>query len=118
MTVSMKDLRYMGACWRDWVEKGCLGLGYASETSISKLTTSPGRSTKQNISPEYEPDPMARRFDDALRQIPDKQQNLIYCHYILGMSDARLQEYDKSFKTEGQARWAVQKALQAVGKVL
>ena len=116
--ISTKDLRYMAGCWAEWVENSCKGLGYASETSISKLTTSPGRSTKQNYTPIYEPDPVARRFDDALRKIPDKQQNLIYCRLILGMSDARLMEYDTTFRTPGQAKWAVYKAFKAVGRVL
>jgi len=107
----------MGYRWSDWVENACRGLGYASETSISKLNTSPGRSTKQNFSPDYEPDPLARRFDDALKQIPVHQQNLVKCHF-LGMSDSMLQAHEPGYKTRWAARWAVQKALQAIRRAL
>jgi hypothetical protein len=114
----MKDVKYMGARWGDWIIKGCGGLGYGSETSISRLTTSPGRSSRQNYAPAYEPDPVARRFDNALQRIPAKLRNLIYCRFVLQLSDARMMDYDSRYRTEGQARWAVQVAMREVGKVL
>ena len=115
---SMSDIKYMGYRWGDWVLKGCRSLGYGSETSISKLTTSPGRSTRTNFTPDYEPDPVARRFDNALQQIPAKQRNLLYCRFVLQLSDARLMEYDRDYITEGKARWAVEKAMRQIGRVL
>lgn len=118
MTVSLKEVKYMGYRWGDWVCRGCRGLGYAGETSISRLTTSPGRSTKRNYAPDYEPDPVARRFDNALQQIPPKQQNLIYLRFVLGMSDERLTEYDTTLGTRHRARRAVERAMRAIGVVL
>jgi hypothetical protein len=114
----MNDVKYMGYRWADWVNKGCRGLGYGSETSISRLTTSPGRSSRQSYTPMYEPDPVARRFDNALQRIPAKQRNLIYCRFVLQLSDARLMVYDCEFRTEGQARWAVHVAMKAVRCIL
>lgn len=116
ITVSLKEVKYLGYRWGDWVCKGCRGLGYGSETSISRLTTSPGRPTRRDYSPDYEPDPVARRFDDALRQIPHKQQNLLYCRFVLGLSDARMVGY--GLKSEAAARWSVLKAMREVGDVL
>ena len=115
---SLNHVKHMANIWSDWVNKGCRGLGYASETTIARLTSSPGRSTRRDYSPDYEPDPIARRFDDALQQIPAKHQNLIYCRFILCMSDARLMEYDNTFHSEGAARWGVESAMREVGKVL
>lgn len=114
----MNDVKYMGYRWGDWVNKGCRGLGYSSETAISKLNTSPGRSSRLSYTPDYEPDPVARRFETALRQIPPWQQNLMYCRFVLGLSDMRLMTYDKRYTTEGKARWAVEKAMRDIGRVL
>ena len=118
MAASISDVKYMGCRWGDWVNKGCRGLGYASETSISRLTTSPGRSTRKNYTPDYEPDAVARRFEEALQQIPPKQQNLLYLRFVLQLSDARVMVYESDYRSEGQARWAIEKAMQDVGRVL
>ena len=118
MASSMNDVKYMGYRWGDWVNKGCRGLGYSSETAISKLNTSPGRSSRTSYTPDYEPDPVARRFDEALRQIPHKHRNLIYCRFVLGLSDLRLMIYDTRYTTEGKARWAVEKAMRKIREVL
>lgn len=118
MASSISDVKYMGSRWGDWVNRGCRGLGYASETTISRLTTSPGRSTRLNYSPDYEPDAVARRFDSAMKLIKPKYQNLIYCRFVLQLSDARIMAYDSDYTTEGKARWAVEKAMQEIGRVL
>jgi len=114
----MKEVKYMGYRWGDWVENACRGLGYASETSISRLTTSPGRSGRGDHSPDYEPDPVARRFDDAMHQIPPRQQYIIYCRFALQLSDVRMMQYNSDFTTEGKARWAVKKAMRKIREVL
>ena len=116
--VILKSVKYMGNIWADWINRGCRGLGYGSETSVSRLTTSPGRSTRRDYSPEYEPDPVARRFDTALQSLTCKQQNLIYCRFVLQLSDVRMMDYDTGYKSEGAARWAVEKAMKEIGKVL
>ena len=112
MASSMNDVKYMGYRWGDWVVRGCRGLGYASETAISKLNTSPGRSSRLNFSPDYEPDPIARRFDNALQQIPPKHQNLLYCRFVLQLSDLRLIDY--GFSTKNVARRAVERAMREI----
>ena len=111
-------VRLLGQLWGDWTRRGCRGLGYGSETSISRLTTSPGRSTRRDYSPDYESDPAARRFEDAMQQIKPKQKNLLYCRFVLQLSDARMMDYDAGYKSEGAARWAVEKAMKEIGKVL
>ena len=116
MASSMNDVKYMGYRWGDWIRQTCGGLGYSSETSISRLTTSPGRSERLNYSPDYEPDPVARRFDTAWMQIQPRLQQLLYFRFVEQLSDRRLMGL--GYKTEGQSRCAVEKAIREIGRVL
>jgi hypothetical protein len=114
----LKDVRYMGNVWADSVNRGVRGLGYGSETSISRLTTSPGRVSRRDYSPDYEPDPIAKRFESAYQRINAGQRNILYCWFVLRMTDTRLMKYDRDYRTREQARWAIHKAMQAIARVL
>ena len=116
--ISLSHVKGEAHLWGDWNRRDCIGLGYGSETSVSRLLTSPGRASRRDYAPRYEPDPRARRFDNAWQQIDKIQQVLIYCRFVLQMSDARICQREPSLKSEGSARWQVEKALKAVGVLL
>ena len=115
---SLREVRRFAHAWADSERRGCRGLGYPSATAISRLITSPGRSTRRNIAPDYEPCAIAQRFKDALREIDNNQQRLIYCRFVDGVSDEGLLKIDKSLISRHQARRAIDRALRLVGKAL
>ena len=114
----LQDVRREAALWGDWMRLDCTGLGYAPETPISRLLTSPGRASRRSYVPRYEPEPRARRFDNAYQQIDENQQVLLYCRFVLQMSDKLMCKRETSLKTEGQARWQIERAMKAVGRAL
>ena len=116
--ISLSHVKGEAFIWGDWQRQEVTGLGYGSETAISRLLTSPGRSTRRDYSPEYKQCPRAQRFDDAWQQIDKIQQVLIFCRFVLQMSDARICERETTLKSEGAARWQVEKALKALVPLL
>ena len=116
--ISLSHVKGEAFIWGDWQRQEVTGLGYGSETAISRLLTSPGRSTRRDYSPEYKQCPRAQRFDTAYQQLPDEPRTLIFCRFVLQMSDARICERETTLKSEGAARWQVEKALKQVGLLL
>ena len=116
MQSDLRQLRFIAIIWGEWSRRGCTGLGYPNETAISRLLTSPGRSSSRPASPHYEPCPIARRFDNALYGAPEEDCLLLYARYVLGLSDRLLLDY--GLQSEGQARYRVERALRRVGERL
>jgi len=104
----------MLAVWGDCCRRGVRGLGYPSQTAEARLYTSPGRSTRPNRAPDYEPNEMAIRIERALPAVSSKAQLLLWCRYVAEMSDKRLMEFDCDYTTPGKARWAVEKAIKEI----
>ena len=115
---SMRDVKFMASLWGDHTRRGVRGLSYPSITPIARLTLSPGRSTMKNYSPSYEPCPVSKRFEKALERLPKKHQRVIRYRYVDELSDLRIVKHDGRYRTEGQARWAGERALREIRNLL
>lgn len=108
---------YMAQSWGDWNRAGCIGLGYPGETPVSRMLTSPshGKGGKPP-SPVYEPDPIARRFDEAVQRVDTTSRGLLYARFVYQLSDLRISRI--LTQSPGQIRWAVEKALRNISAAL
>ena len=68
--------------WGDWVNEGIRGLGYARETPISRLRTSPGRSSFVMVIPRYFTNKVALEVQGAVNKLPLIKQDYLWLQYI------------------------------------
>lgn len=69
--------------WGEWRRRGVKGLGYPSMTADARLYHSPGRSTKGNAAPEYEPDSDAIELDGAIHsRLENRLEIALWLSYV------------------------------------
>ena len=93
-----------------------IGLEYPGSTPIGRILSSPGRGTRTNTGPRYEPDLIAGQVDCAISRICSQDQTLLNAKYVEGMSD-RVVGLICLIGT-GKARWAMEIAHRNIAKEL
>lgn len=104
--------------WGDWRRRGVKGLGYPSMTADARLYSSPGRSTKGNLAPEYEPDSDAIELEEAIRN--RLESNLEIALWFQYVQRSHYKVPMKYFELDSRHRWyaMIERAERELARVL
>ena len=92
------------------------GLEYPGTTPIGQLLSSPGRGTKANPGPRYEPDVISAQVSRSIQVIGLQDSSLLTAKYVEGMSDRVIGLICRI--SEGKARWALEVAHRNIAREL